>query len=429
MKKLTIILVLLALALSGTGCGGGSSSKPKTPAQRVDLPALEIEGNRILISDLEAAIKTIIENEFLSGITDAKVKWRGDQIRVAGQGNNRLRAQIYLHGEKEVTFFYTYSENIDVDLVFRAKCTGRVAFNIESYSVKANRAKGIVENKIKELLTRTFDTDIPCDSLQVSGKYIIVSPPGTSVEEHTYSAAPPVASKTGGAWAIVMSKGTGFITQSWHTRSAFPKDAIREKWAAGYDVTELAYRDGTWAVVMSKGTGFTTQSWATRTQFPQDFITEKWDAGYSVTSLVYGDGKWAIVMSKGTGFTTQSWATRSEFPEDFIDEKWNAGYEITSLAYGDGKWAVVMSKGTDFTTQSWHTRSAFPKDIIDQKWDAGYDITTLVYGNGQWAVVMSKGTGFNTQSWATRTEFPQDYITEKWEADYDISVLAGRGGS
>lgn len=260
-----------------------------------------------------------------------------------------------------------------------------------------------------------FETSLPDQPPEVA------QPPGPSQETE---------SDPGGsaAWAVVMTEGTGYSRQSWHTRDEFPKDPIAEKWDEDYHITELVCSGGLWAVVMTQGTGFTTQSWATRSEFPSDAIEEKWDEDFYITDLAYCNGTWAVVMTKGTGFTNQSWHAREEFPQEPISEKWDQDYHITELVYGDGQWAVVMTKGTGFTFQSYHTRGEFPRDVITEKWDEGLYITELAYGDGIWAVVMTDATGFTAQSWHTRSEYPSDPISEKWDLDYHITHLAGTGG-
>ncbi len=61
----------------------------------------------------------------------------------------------------------------------------------------------------------------------------------------------------------------------------------------------MVYGNGVWALVMSKGTEFKTQSWSTRTDFPKDVIKDKWDNGFDITGISYGQDLWALVISKG----------------------------------------------------------------------------------------------------------------------------------
>ena len=224
-------------------------------------------------------------------------------------------------------------------------------------------------------------------------------------------------------WLGILSAEPNRYSQSWRTRTYFPKDEIQEGWDEDRQITNLTYGDGVWALVMAKGTGYSGQSWRTRTYFPKDEIQEGWDEGRQIISLSYGDGVWALVMAKGTGYSGQSWRTRTYFPKDEIQEGWDEGRQITSLTYGDGVWALVMSKGTDYSNQSWRTRTYFPKDEIQEGWDEGRQITSLSYGDGVWALVMSRGTGYSKQQWLTRTYFPKDEIQEGWDANKNITWL------
>ena len=89
-----------------------------------------------------------------------------------------------------------------------------------------------------------------------------------------------------------------------------------------------------WALVMSKGTGYSSQIWRTRSYFPKDEIKKGWDSGRKITSLTYDDGMWVLVMSEGTGYSSQLWKTRSYFPEDEIKKGWNSGRKISFIYYG-----------------------------------------------------------------------------------------------
>lgn len=199
---------------------------------------------------------------------------------------------------------------------------------------------------------------------------------------------------------------------------------IEERWAQGFDATDLTYGNGRWAVVMSQGWGAGTQTWNINPEFPKEFIEDKWSQGFDVTSLAYGNGRWAVIMTRSAGAGFQTWHINPEFPQGFIEDKWNQGYDVTSLTYGNGRWAVVMSRSAGEDFQTWHANPEFPKEFIAEKWDAGFDVTSLAYGDGRWVVVMSQKHGASFQTWQVAPEFPKEFIAEKWGAGFDVTSLA-----
>lgn len=233
-------------------------------------------------------------------------------------------------------------------------------------------------------------------------------------------------------WGGIMSKGTGYSTQSYKLSASFPKAWIAEKWDAGFSITSVSYgakstTENVWVVVMSKGTGFSGQSWKTADVFPVEWLQSKLDEGKRITSLSHGGGYWAIVVNKGTGYTQQYSYERAELNQASMNEIWNKGLYLTAASYGDGKWIYVASSVTDYQDQEFILSASYPKDWIANQWDKSYYITTIAYGKGGWFVVMSKGAGFTRQRWRTHTdEFPASWVRESWDNNYYITEFTSR---
>jgi hypothetical protein len=58
---------------------------------------------------------------------------------------------------------------------------------------------------------------------------------------------------------VVMSKGTKFTQQSYKVSDSFPFEWIKKKWREAFHVTAMATSGTQWAVVMSRGAGFLDQ--------------------------------------------------------------------------------------------------------------------------------------------------------------------------
>ena len=99
----------------------------------------------------------------------------------------------------------------------------------------------------------------------------------------------------------------------------------------------VTYSQNNWALVMSNGTEYSSQTWKTNAYFPKDAIKEGWDNGKKITSLSYGDGMWALVMSNGTEYSSQTWKTNAYFPKDAIKEGWDSGKKITTIIFSINK--------------------------------------------------------------------------------------------
>ena len=90
-------------------------------------------------------------------------------------------------------------------------------------------------------------------------------------------------------WIVGAYNQTGFTNQDPpYLSKQFPAEHIREKWAAGYDITSLSYGLGTWSLIMSKGTGIKEQTWVSGEAFPAKEIAAMQANGFHVDLITKG---------------------------------------------------------------------------------------------------------------------------------------------
>jgi hypothetical protein len=66
---------------------------------------------------------------------------------------------------------------------------------------------------------------------------------------------------------------------------SFPFEWIKKKWREAFHVTAMATSGTQWAVVMSRGAGYLDQVVELDFQYPSEGIHKRWDGGYRITAL------------------------------------------------------------------------------------------------------------------------------------------------
>ena len=228
---------------------------------------------------------------------------------------------------------------------------------------------------------------------------------------------------TNQSWLMMMTNSGESHRQIQHTEATFPTEFITTQWAAGFDVTSLAYGDGVWGLIMTDSDQQTHQIQHTEASFPSEFITTQWAEGFDVTSLAYGDGVWGLIMTDGGENTRQLQHTEAQFPTGFIDAQWKLGFDVSTLTYGDGVWALIMTDDGRSNHQIVHTSSNFPDEFVQSRWDAGYDVSHLAYGNALWGLIMTRVSQNTRQLFHPSNDFPEAFIVEKWREGFDVTGL------
>lgn len=95
-----------------------------------------------------------------------------------------------------------------------------------------------------------------------------------------------------------MSKGTLYTAQSYKTYDSFPYSWVRKKWNEGYQVTYMATSGTRWAVVMSRGAGFLNQVLELDFRYPREEIRHRWDYGYRITAAAATTDQAAFILSR-----------------------------------------------------------------------------------------------------------------------------------
>ena len=254
--------------------------------------------------------------------------------------------------------------------------------------------------------------------------------PDTSQDLAPHNRAPKPATQAE-PWFTVTSKSHDADQTCHFVKGGDPvadADWLQEKWGENYAITNIAQGNGRWAIVMTKGTDYETQSVFTDSTYPSAKVKEKWDQGYFITQSVYGAGRWVVVMSKYAAGTAdgmeQYYVLADTLPESKIQDRFNKGFRLTNID-GDGKqWAVVMTKGGKLAAQRYKTfKGTLPKDWIKTNWDAGYYITCVGMNKDEYILVMSQGTDYTQQSYNTGDGFPEDWLKKQWDDNALITSL------
>lgn len=245
---------------------------------------------------------------------------------------------------------------------------------------------------------------------------------------------PPASATPREQWLLVASRAANrdqvykFLSGGSPLGTKENEDWIKQKWDAGYHITDLANGDNRWAVIMTKDAGFTNQSvLADPNDFPTKRVRELWDDDYFITTALYGSNRWVVIMSQypkdAAQRMDQVFKLGTEFPKDWVKEKFEAGYRIT-VANSDGKqWLVVMTKGTNLEDQTYKVFDDLPREWVRDYWDKGYYITSIGSRAASFVVVMSKGVKYTQQDYKFTGEFPKNWIKEKWDGGWDITSI------
>uniref|UniRef100_A0A7C9D3G2 non-specific serine/threonine protein kinase n=1 Tax=Opuntia streptacantha TaxID=393608 RepID=A0A7C9D3G2_OPUST len=186
-------------------------------------------------------------------------------------------------------------------------------------------------------------------------------------------------------WAVILDATTGFTPQVYELSPYFlHKEWIMEQWEKNYYITAVAGTStGSSLVVMSKGTGYVQQSYKVGDSFPFRWITKKWREGFFVTSMGTAGSKWAVVMSRGAGYTGQAVELDFMYPSEGIHRRWDNGYRITAIAATPDQAAFILSiprRNVIDETQETLRTSAFPTVHVKDKWAKNLYISSLCYG-------------------------------------------------
>ncbi len=102
---------------------------------------------------------------------------------------------------------------------------------------------------------------------------------------------------------------------------------------------------------MSKEDGYTNQTYnITDWSSLSKWIKEKWDAGYYITNVCYNGQKWVVVMSKNSKFTSQGYLWANDYSEmnaKIKSKVWDNGRNVQLINYGGGEYFVVYCKYKD----------------------------------------------------------------------------------
>ena len=244
--------------------------------------------------------------------------------------------------------------------------------------------------------------------------------------------SPPTA-KTGN-WFLIASRAQDrqqvyrFVSEQDPLDDKDTEKWVKEKWDAGYQITDIAGGTDRWVIMMTKNSSYENRSLITNPDFPVKRVQELWNEDAYITSVLYGFDRWVVVMSRYpkdvAANMDQTMKLSADYPTAWIDGKAADGYRVTSVN-SDGKvWLVVMTKGTGLGQQISQIfgENGFPKTWVEDNWTKGYYITSYGTGpKGKSIVVMSQGAKYKQQSYWMGAAFPTNWVKEKWGDGWDIT--------
>lgn len=141
----------------------------------------------------------------------------------------------------------------------------------------------------------------------------------------------------GTQYLLMLTKSADSKDMKWAQSQPKELGGIRKQKVFGKNYHLVATIPGkdSWVVGASSKTGFTNQEppYLSK-QFPGEYIREKWAAGYDITGLTYGLATWSVIMSKGTGIKEQTWVTGEAFPAKEIADMQAKGFRVDLISKG-----------------------------------------------------------------------------------------------
>ncbi|KZM51756.1 hypothetical protein [Labrenzia sp. OB1] len=219
-------------------------------------------------------------------------------------------------------------------------------------------------------------------------------------------------------FAVVNRSSAGRRTEVYRSGD-WDGDWIKEKWNAGYSLTDLTWGHDKWTVVMAMDDALGGQRLRFSEEFPKDEIKAAWDENYFVDRIVAFDSGWMLVATE-RDYTGQSWVTRDTLDKAEVMSRIREEGAITELAFADGSWVMVNSQGSDLRDQKVETDTSFPETAIRTWSKRGYALTRLAYGEGVWWAVFSKSNGLGASD-----IFSANLLTGEGVASLERQILDG----
>jgi hypothetical protein len=265
--------------------------------------------------------------------------------------------------------------------------------------------------------------------------------------------------QSGGNWALALSGGSSFTTQVWNS-SVSPSSPVGQQCITGdfngdgrTDIACYTGSGGSWALALSSGSGFSSQSWgggpSVSIPITSSCVTGDFngDGRTDIACYTGSGGSWNVGIATGSSFVTQVWAGGAA-PASSVDQLCTTGdfngdgrTDIACYSGSGGNWNVALSTGSGFTTQLWSSGVAPGAPIGAQcvtgdfNGDGRTDVACYTQSNGVWAIGLSSGSGFVTQQWSSGVAptgpVSQQCATGDFNGDglTDITCYTGSGGA
>jgi hypothetical protein len=278
-----------------------------------------------------------------------------------------------------------------------------------------------------------------------------------------------------GVWSVALSTGSGWQLESWTGGEGPALPVTGQCFTGDFNgdgKTDIAcftgFAGGVWAVSLSTGSGWETQSWSGGPSPAQEWtVVPVW--GQCFTGDFNGDGKtdlacylgngasgpnagvWSVALSTGSGWQLESWAG-GEGPAIPITDQCVTGDfngdEKTDVACWTGEgggWGVALSTGSSWNASIW---SAGPVPVdewsvvpvpeqcfaADFNGDGKTDLACSNGTNGTWNMGLSTGSGWTAQSWSGGPVVPLPMTQQCLDGDLngdgksDLACWTGEGG-